>query len=227
MLNLMFWKIVLRSGSEWPGHPLPPALVTIAPPLRSDDLPEEVGLLLPNKDSLAATMRALEAAPETVSGHAVGLFLADPFLNLRLEINRLDRLGVRWVTNLPSTEQQDAEFTQQLKDVGLDCSLEYTRLAACRDAGFGALAVVADGKGAKLAVAAGPTALIVMPRVADFAAGFPSFRQRGAAALEVRRAIDETVWTGPILGLGDKSEAEHEGIWPEAVDGLVCRPVPA
>ncbi len=224
MLNLMFWKIALRGGRERTSHALPSALVTVAPPFRSDDLPEEVGLLLPNKDSLADTLRAVEADPGKLRDHALGLFLADPFLNLRLEIERLDRLGLRWVVNLPSTAQQDAEFSQQLEDVGLDCELEYARLATFSAAGLGVIAVVADAKSAGSAVAAAPSALVVMPRVADFAAGFPSFRQRGAAALEVRRAIAETAWHGPVLGLGDKSETEHEGIWPDTLDGLVRRP---
>lgn len=227
MLNLMFWQITLRSGCEWTAPPLPTAVATITPPFRSGDLPDEIGLLLPNKDSLAATLRAVESDPEKLRDHALGLFLADPFLNLRLEIDRLKQLGLRWVTNLPSTEQQDPEFSQQLADVGLDCGLEYDRLAACRAAGLGVIAVVADAGSARLAVAAGPSALVVMPRVADFAAGFPSFRQRGAAALAVRRAVAETAWRGPILALGDKTETEHAGIWPETLDGLVRRPEPA
>lgn len=190
-------------------------------------MPDEIGLLLPNKDSLTATIQAVETAPTRLHEYALGLFLADPFLNLRLEIDRLKRLGLLWVTNLPSTEQQDPEFSQQLADVGLDCELEYDRLSDCNAAGLRVIAVVADARSARLAVAAGPSALVVIPRVADFAAGFPSFRQRGAAALMVRRAVAETAWRGPILALGDKTETEHAGIWPETLDGLVRRPEPA
>lgn len=227
MLNLMFWQIRLRSGCEWTAPPLPKAVATITPPFRSDDLPDEIGLLLPNKNSLAATLQAVESDPAILREHALGLFLADPFLNLRLEIDRLKQLGLRWVINLPSTEQQDPEFSRQLEDVGLDCGMEYDRLAVCHAAGLGVIAVVADARSARLAVAADPIALVVMPRVADFAAGFPSFRQRGAAALAVRRAVAETAWRGPILALGDKTETEHKGIWPETLDGLVRRPEPA
>lgn len=224
MSNLLFWSLVLRNAEAGGTQGLPRGIATFAPPFGGDDVPNEVALLLPNRDSLGFTRQALEADPDAAAGLAVGLFLADPFLDLAMEPRRLRKLGVAWIANLPSVEQQDAEFAQQLDDVGLDRSLEFARLAAFREADFGVIAVVADGEGARLALAADPAALFVIPRVADFAAGFPSFRQRGAMAAEVRRAIDGTSWRGPILGLGTADEAGHAGVWPESLDGLILRP---
>jgi hypothetical protein len=224
MSNLLFWSLVLRNAEAGGAQGLPRGIATFAPPFGADDVPNEVALLLPNRDSLGLTRQALESDPDAVGGLAVGLFLANPFLDPAMETKHLRRLGVAWIANLPSVEQQDTEFTQQLDDVGLDRSLEFARLAAFRKADFGVIAVVADGEGARLALAADPAALFVMPRVADFAAGFPSFRQRGAMAAEVRRALGDTNWRGPIFGLGTADEAGHAGVWPDALDGLILRP---
>jgi hypothetical protein len=222
--NLLFWSLVLRKAEASDAGRLPRGIATFAPPFGGNDVPNEVALLLPNRDSLGFTRQALETDPGVAAGLAVGLFLANPFLDLAMETKRLRRLGVAWIANLPSVEQQDTEFTQQLDDVGLDRSLEFARLAAFRKADFGTIAVVADGEGARLALDADPAAFFIMPRVADFAAGFPSFRQRGAMATAVRRALSETTWRGPILGLGAADEAGHAGVWPESLDGLILRP---
>ena len=68
--------------------------------------------------------------------------------------------------------------------------------------------------------------MIVLPRVADFAAGFPSFRQRGAAAHAVAEAARQAGWTGFLLGLAERREADHETLWPDSLDGVLCRPAP-
>ena len=156
----------------------------------------------------------------------LGLFLAGPFLNMTLESARLAGAGLGWITNLPSVEQQDEEFSQQLADVGLDRGRELACLAQLRARGFRVAAVVADGRGAAAAAAIGPEALIILPRVADFAAGFPSLRQRGAAAQAVAAAAAGAGWSGLLLGLAEGSDADHETLWPDRLDGLVCRPRP-
>lgn len=226
MEKFLNWRIVLRLESPWSGK-LPVALATLPPPFRHPALPEEVGLLLPNRDSLRPLLDRLSSAPPgkvVPPDSALGLFLADPFLHPVREAPCIAAAGVAWVVNLPSVEQQDREFSQQLADVGLDGALERERLGALKQAGFRVLAVVSDAEGAAAAAMLAPEALIVLPRVGDFAAGFPSFRQRGAAAQAVATAARAAGWSGPVLGLGKEEEAGHERIWPEALDGLVLRP---
>lgn len=224
MEKFLTWRIALRQPPRQPPQDLPASLLTLAPPLRHAALPEELGLLLPNRDSLRLSIEALAARPRPDDGAAVGLFLADPFLHLASQAAPLAESGVAWVVNFPSVEQQDREFSQQLTDVGVDAALERERLAGFRDAGFGILAVVADAETAAQAAKLDPAALIVLPRVGDFAAGFPSFRQRGAAALEVAGAARATGWAGALLGLGKPEEADHERLWPDCLDGLLLRP---
>lgn len=220
MEKFLTWPIHLRSPVRQPERDLPAAVLTLAPPFRASALPEEVGLLLPNRDGLRLARAEVAAAPEAVAGKALGLFLADPFLHVESEAAVLAGSGVTWIANFPSVEQQDQEFSQQLSDVGLDAAAERGRLAGFRSAGFGILAVVSDAQGAAAAAELDPGAMLVLPRVADFAAGFPSFRQRGAAAAAVR----ETGWAGPLLALGQGEEALRESLWPDAVDGLLLRP---
>ena len=190
--------------------------MTLAPGFNHESMPDEVALLLP---STGGSKRLVEAAVRDPAMHRdsiLGVFLANPFLNIALEATRLARVGVNWVTNLPSVTQQDEEFSQQLADVDLDFGRELSCLSAFRDQGFKVAAVVANGADARAAAAIRPEALFVLPRVADFAAGFPSFRQRGAAAqavIEAARAVD---WKGPLLGLAEPSEAEHETLWAGA-----------
>jgi len=227
MLNLVTWRIVLRPGSGWSARAIPDAIVTVGPAFRHPGLAVEVGLLLPNRNCLRRLAAALDAARDLFAGRAVGLFLADPFLNLRTELDRLTAAGITWIANLPSVEQQDEAFTRELADVGLDRGLESQRLVSFRSAGFRTLAVVADQAGTAGAVETGPDGLIVMPRIVDFAAGFPSFRQRGAAAAAVADRARAAGWSGPVLGLGTSSEADHETLWPPPLDGLICRPEPA
>ena len=52
-------------------------------------------------------------------------------------------------------------------------------------------------------------------------------RGKGESLLTGIQAAAEAGWSGPILGLAEPSDAEHEALWPEALDGLVCRPAPA
>jgi len=226
MIDCLRWPLVLRSGRAAAGADWPQAILTLEPQLRHESMPREVGLLLPTTDGPKSLIDAVTADPGRCEDAMLGLFLASPFLNLALTGSRLNRVGVDWIANLPSVEQQDQEFSQQLADVGLDRGRELDCLAAFRAQGFKVAAVVADEPGAAAALAVEPEAMIVLPRVADFAAGFPSLRQRGAAARSVAAVARGSGWSGLLLGLGEASEADHEALWPEELDGLLCRPQP-
>src|SRR3546814_9713912 len=92
-----------------------------------ESLPPEVALLLPTTagaDGLSAALATMPATGlatglERFADRALGLFLADPFLNIAGQVSRLRRAGVTSVANLPTVEQQDVDFAQQLADVGL------------------------------------------------------------------------------------------------------------
>ena len=235
MVEVMHWPVVLRAATAR-DRPCPSAFLTLAPGFRHEALPDEVGLFLPTNagpqrliDGVAEGRISAEGpgpadGPVPADGLALGLFLASPFLNVSRAAAQLRRAGVSWVANIPGVEQQDPEFTQQLADVGLDRGRELDCLRQFRAEGLRAAVVVADAAGAAEALSADPEALLVLPRIADFAAGFPSLRQRGAAAQAVASAVREAGWSGLVLGLGDHREAEHERLWPDAVDGLICRP---
>lgn len=192
--------------------------------LQHEGLPPEVALLLPNQDTNRLMMDALARPDPVIVNVGIGFFMADPFLNLDRIVGALRQAGIQWVANLPSVEQQDAVFTRQLTDIGLDHDRELSRLAALRGQGFRIAVSLSDADTAPAALAIDPDALIVLPRVADYAAGFPSFRQRGTVAQSIRQAAQAAGWTGPILGLGEASEVPHQTLWPEPVDGLICRP---
>ncbi len=224
MANHMAWRIVLRNPKTVDGGDIPQSILTRAPKFRHDSMPDELGILLPNCDGPRGLVNVIARTPALALGHIVGLFLADPFLNVGVDSVRLSEARIAWVTNLPSVAQQDREFSRQLTDVALDQALEFDHLDQFRAQGFKTAAVVADDRGAQLAVETEPDVLIVLPRVVDYAAGFPSFRQRGAAVTGVRDAARDADWRGPILGLADASEAEHQALWPDSLDGVVCRP---
>ena len=232
VIDSMKWPLVLRRGGSAmgaaagaeAGAELPRAILTLEPRLRHEGMPREVGLLLPTTDGPKRLIDAVAADPTAYHDAMLGLFLASPFLNLSATAIRLGQAGVAWIANLPSVAQQDLEFAQQLADVGLDHGRELECLAAFRDRGFKIAVVVADGPGAAAALAIEPEAIIVLPRVTDFAAGFPSLRQRGAAARDVAETARGAGWSGLLLGLGEASEADHAALWPEDLDGLVCRP---
>ena len=205
---------------------MPSAIVTVGAPFSGDSLPTEVALLVPNTAGAAGLLAKIAASPQLAADRALGLFLADPFLNVAREVAGLKAAGIAAVANLPSVEQQDSDFAQQLGDVGLGFAREVDRLGEFRRAGFAVIAVVAGAAAARLIRPLEPVAVVVLPRVADYAAGFPSFRRRGAVAREVAAALTAEGWQGPLLGLAAASEVAHETLWPDVLDGVLCRPEP-
>ncbi len=220
------WAIVPKPGLP-DTTPLPPQICTLRPSLQHSSLPDEIGLLLPVQPNPQTLVDQVVAAPSLLEGAALGLFLANPFFSPPREAERLAQIGLGWVANLPSVAQHDREFAQQLSDVALDHARELAALADFKAAGIRVHAVVSDATEAVAAAALPADAVLVMPKSADLAAGFPSLRQRGSAALTIARALQEVGWQGPLLALGTKSEAERPTLWPEAWDGVVCRPIPA
>jgi len=223
---MLSWKIVLRAGVGDIAADAPTQVLTIAPTFRHENMPLEVGLLLPTNTGPRQFLEEINHNPPTTRGAILGLFLNDPLLNIPTESARLLKSGFQWVANLPSVEQQDLYFSQQLSDVGLDRQREFDLLALLKSEGFKIAVVLADSAAVPAAVKLDPEIIIVAPRVADFAAGFPSPRQRGRAAQEVFHTTQDLGWSGLLLGLGERGEVDHESLWPNCVHGLLCRPEP-
>lgn len=222
--TLARWAITTRPGLPHPAA-LPSQIFTASPSLRHPSLPEEVSLLLPVQPNPQALVENILAAPAVLEGAALGLFLANPFFSPPREAQRLAVAGLRWIANLPSVAQHDQEFAQQLSDVALDHARELAVLADFKAAGLRVLAIVSDTAEAQGAAALPADAVLVMPKSVDLAAGFPSLRQRGSAAQAIAAALHDSGWRGTLLGLATKSEAERPSLWPDAWDGLVCRPL--
>lgn len=222
--RLARWDIV--TGPRLPDiTTLPTQICTASPSLQHPSLPDEVSLLLPVQPNPQALVETILATPAMLDDAVLGLFLANPLFSPPREAQRLADAGLPWIANLPSVAQHDREFAQQLSDVDLDHARELAALADFKAAGLHVLAIVSDAAEAKAAAALPADALLVMPKSADLAAGFPSLRQRGSAAQAIAAALHDSGWRGTLLGLGTKSEAERPSLWPEAWDGVVCRPV--
>lgn len=221
----MSWSIVMRTG-EKPGTVSPSCVLSAAPQFTHEGMPLEIGHLLPTSAGPMNVVTSVTSAAQRQSNAIVGLFLANPFLNIDREAERLHAAGYRWIANLPTVDQQDAEFSHQLSDVSLDRAREFAALGRFKELGFNVAVVVSDPDAASEAVSIPPDLIFVIPKVADFAAGFPSTRQRGAVANAVVGALENQGWSGQVLCLGSKEEAEHDALWPDAVDGLILRPSP-
>lgn len=224
MVDHLSWRIALSEDTAQRTD-IPAVILSAAPSFHHESMPDEVAMLLPTTPGPTGLIEAVVGNPGPHAGVVLGLFLAGPFLNVELESDRLLNAGVGWIANLPSVGQQDEEFSRQLRDVGLDFDRELERLVRFRDRGFRIAAVVTDGPSAAAAAAIEPEVMIVLPRVADFAAGFPSLRQRSSAAQAARDAGGSAGWSGVLLGLGETRELDSTGLWSSHLDGLVCRPV--
>lgn len=224
-VNRLFWRIVsgVSPGSDQPR--LPASVLTIGPAFDHESMPHEAAILLPTNAGPTRLIEQLINDRVAARDAILGLFLAHPFLNVKIQAARLSEAGFTWITNLPSVAQHDEEFSRQLSDVDLGYDRELVYLAQFRAEGFRIAAVVSDDRGAADAAAVQPDVMIVLPRVADFAAGFPSLRQRSSAVQTAAEAAREAGWSGPLLGLGEAREADNPSLWPARLDGLICRPV--
>ena len=218
-MPVLTWDIATRTLPD----SLPSRLVTERPPLPPDRFPPEIGLLLPAAREGNGVRSYLTGIPDP-AGTVVGLFMANPFLNVPQTARQLIECGIQWICNFPSIDQQDTDFGQQLDDVGLNRSFEFRTLEAFADKGLKSLAVLCDPAGVPGALASRPAAVLTVPRVADFAAGLPSMRHRGTLADTMKATLHENGWKGPVLAIGTRIEASSPTLWPDAIDGLLLRP---
>ncbi|MGI9489504.1 MAG: hypothetical protein ACR2RF_27165 [Geminicoccaceae bacterium] len=219
--HLLEWRVVLHPERNLDATTLPTRILTPALSHASASLPLEVAILLPT-GAAADLEPMLKCAASTPATTAIGLFTANPFLNISQISRRLRADGVTWLCNLPSSTQHDDRFLEQLDDVGLGANRECQILEKFRSLGFRTLMAVSRPEEAKAAVATGATALFVLPRVGQFETGFPSARVREELVDLVRAAVPD--WPGAILGFAALAEETKRSVWPKTAGGVVLRP---
>lgn len=220
-MNIGKWELRWRPGfsasSDYPSQ-----VITIGANLQSAGLAPEIAMLLPTNASPRSLIKQIMT--KSYAGQMLGLFLADPFFQASRDIQQIAGSGINWVCNLPSTEQQDIEFSSKLAEVGLDTAREIHNLHKFRDHGFKIALTLADPKYAQAAAKLAPNLIFVLPRIADFSIGFPSLRQRNSAVKAVAEGMKKLGWQGPLLCLGEKTELDYPNQFSPAVDAILCRP---
>ncbi len=215
--NILFWRIEPGSDSR---HALPNGICTPNTPDIPAQMPAEVALLLPGPHS-AMPLPDKDSLPR---GAGFGVFLANPILNISTLARELKLREIAWVANLPSVIQHDADFLRHLDDVGLGFEKEAALLAELREAGLRVLAAVASAPQARRAAGLGAEALLMLPPVAAFEAGFPSMRERAEQIARLRAGFPGLRL--PVLGLLTKAEGRLQATWPEGLDAGLIRPSP-
>lgn len=185
-----------------------------------EQMPPEVALLLPGPHS-AAPLPAKDRLPR---GAGFGVFLANPILHIATLARELRAREITWIANLPSVIQHDEDFLRHLNDVGLGFAKEATLMRLLREAGLRVLAAVADAGQARQAAELGAEALVLLPPVAAFEAGFPSMRERTEQIARLRAGLPELRL--PLLGLITEAEGRLPATWPPGLDAGLIRPSP-
>lgn len=217
MQNLMRWKCGQAPGEM----ALPSGFITFGPAFTHDDVPPEALMFLPRTKGSRGLLDQLTQKPDLAAEGGVGLFLVDPFLNLEEMASRLLRCGVSWVCNLPTVAQCEAEFVDQIADVGFTHDAEIAALERLAVSGLNILISLTHADQVARVSTVGARAILVMPTIADMQAGFASRRQRSSAATDVRRAVDEAGLDLPVLCLMSRDELE-QGL--KFADGALLRP---
>ncbi len=217
--EVLRWPIVRWADEQ----KLPSAILTEKPAFVSPSVPAEIALMLPARAGSETLPTGLEI-PRDLDDEALGIFLTNPFLNLDRLIQRFGSTSVKWFANYPTVGFQDQEFAPQLADVGFDPGLEVRAATRLIKAGFNWFAVVSDLAFVDDILQAKPAAVLAMPRLSDYTAGFPSPRVRTALVEQVLEAVKEKGLAIPVLGFGETEEGGRVSLWPQGAGGLVVRP---
>lgn len=209
---LLQWPIQLNKQEL----DLPNRVITFAPGQSLSKLPLEVGILLPTVAGNRVVLQALQNTHNSHEQTAIGLFAADHFLNLDIFLPKLQRANVQWVCNLPALAQHESDFQHYLSEVELTLDYEVKQLAQCRDAGFKTLLIVSERVAPALITKLQPNAIVIVPNVSEFTAGFPKLEQRERVEAELKKELVESGYQGPVLSYREQSE---ETIFP-----CLCRP---
>jgi len=158
-------------------------------------------MLLPSTAGSSGLLDTILQTPTIIRDRGIGLFLSDPFLNTPQICAMLERIGVKWVTNLPSLAQHDDEFLREIGDVGFSVAQELHALAAYRDGGFRTMAVVSSNSHCDAIVAHPADAVLVVPNTRALQVSYPSLPQREATVREIRKTLGAAGLDIPVFPL--------------------------
>lgn len=180
-------------------------------------------MLLPKTQCTHGLLRTIEAHPDIAQNCIVGLFVTDPFLNLpRIARDLLD-MGVQWVTNLPTISQHEEEFSTLVDDVGFGVKAEMAALTQLAKAGMKIMASASNVSDATDIISTNPDAVFVLPTLRNLSAGFTSLTTRTLRLKSMREALEKHGYTGPVMGLLEREEAEKPKA-SYAMGGAILRP---
>lgn len=224
MEGFLRWSVVTRHPvNPAAGSTLPSAILSLAPAVAVDTLPVAVSLLLPGTPGTRETIDAVSRERQWDSSDALALFLANPFLNLKIDGLRLHDYGLRWIANLPTVDQHDEVFVQQLRDVNLSPQLEVKHLVQLKSCGFSIMATVSTMEATRLAAEIDPDAVLVVPQTDQFVDGFPDMQKRTTQMQQIQGVLKQASWSGALIFLGQQFESDDPSQWPELADAmLVC-----
>lgn len=218
----MIWRFISAPDGRKAHHPLPLGIMTPGVTRLSERLPVEIEYLLPRRSGSTDWRDDLVEHLRYDPALAVGLFLSDPFVGVDPFAAVLRRLGARWICNLPSTAQFDPDFAAALGDVGLGHRFEMKLLSQLIEHGFEGIATIATPREAKAARVAGAAALFVIPRIGDYANGFPRLSERQLALKAIRDVLDDP--HPPLFTLVTEPESHCPELWSAQADGAFVQP---
>ena len=178
---MLFWTC--HHPTRMQKQHLPTGFVSISSAFRNDALPLESLALLPGGEGSQGFLKQIAEQP--LKGPGIGLFLSDPFLNIKQVSNQLKKLNISWLANLPSIAQHDEEFRGELADVNISVARELEVLNEFRQQGFHTLAAISSVDQASSIADYPSDAILVLQTTTDLQISFPSLPQRLKKAKEI------------------------------------------
>ena len=206
---MLLWRC--HHSARMKKHHLPSGFVSISPAFRDDALPLESLALLPGGEGSQGFLQQIVEHPEQLQNMGVGLFLSDPFLNIKLVSSQLKKLSVQWIVNLPSIAQHDEEFRSELADVNISVARELKVLHKFQQQGFHTLAAISTAEHA-IALADYPAdAILVLQTTTDLQISFPSLPQRLKKAKEIAE-LAATAEVLPVASEPDLAQIDYPAL---------------
>ncbi|MEE9375305.1 MAG: phosphoenolpyruvate hydrolase family protein [Rhizobiaceae bacterium] len=172
-------------------------LLPFWPPL--SPLPISVSGLSPNRNHNQDLVCALRELDESATGNCscVGIFAADPFINLEAMSRLIKELGVHTVINFPTISQYGLHFLRQLDEVKHGVVSEVLTLARFKENGLSVGAAVCRKSDLLYWESIAPSFWLLCPEIEDFKQGHFNPSRMKKAFEEISAATDKTVY---VLG---------------------------
>lgn len=217
------WEIHERLDKDAPKSAskagLPTHIMTGPVPIISDKIALELAILLPNRKNDIEWLGTMDPTLFQSKRPCLGLFMSDPFLRIRHIAMSMQKMGLEWITNLPSVGQHEGRFLSHITEVGLGPEYELQQLYRFLEQGIRCIATIATKSDAEMAIDMGFDTLFVIPKVGAFEVGFPSQLSRD----NMVRQISDLPRSDhiKILTLAKSSEIAAPNLWPRGTFGVV------